>query len=334
MSMLDEVRRYSKKDVLRYTSNKVEHHISNSIPSAKQYIFDTAASTHMANFIQDCGDLVLKNEQFAIPQFPKVYYEFDIDAFLKTLNRPQSGYDDRTRDGTVGYFVADNVIYVLCRGLDLKQKPTLLHFGYSIGKTHMHRMIQQPLLSRRRKAQFFLGSTMEDATISQFQDIAEKYEILNLAKEQSAADDDYLLVNTILKNATGDIRNLITMILFLYQSKDVTTIQEFGPSSRILKGKRTTYLSYGTVKINLRDTKAIRRKFHISGSHASPRAHWVEPYYRTIPKTKCDHDFICETEEKRWRCQKCKAVRVRIEQYHRGDATKGYKLKTYEVTAQ
>lgn len=328
MSMLDEIRRFPES--FRFTMSKVEREVRAALPSTKQYLFDAKASDYMARFIMDCGDLILKNEQFAIPQFKNVYYEFDIDTFLRVLGRPQSGWNDETKDGTVGYLVADNVIYCMSKGLGPNAKPTLLHYGYTIGRSPLFKPIIQPLISRRQKATFFLGSTMEQATVSQFQEIAEKYEILNLTDH---FDDDQL-IKTIFGNATGDIRNLITMILFLYQTKDVITVEEFAPSRRILKGKQITYLSYGNVKINLRDTVSIQKKFKISGTHATPRRHWVEPYYRTTPRNKgCDHNFLCEEEGKRWRCTKCHAVRVKINTYQRGDATKGYKLKHYEVTA-
>ena len=340
MSLLDEIRRFP--DSFQFVRSNVEKNVKNILPSTKQYIFDENASRYMADFVKENGDIIINNEQFAIPHFENVYYELNIEAFLSTLDRPISSYvdeknwksvavvRDENKDSSVGFLISNNVIYLIAKSIGKNAKPTLLHYGYSIGRSPLYKPIIQPLLSRRQKAAFFLGSTMELATVSQFQEIAEKYEILNLTSE---IDDDMLL-QTILGNATGDIRNLIMMILFLYQSKDVVTVNDIAPSRGFMKGKAMAYMAYGSVKINLRNNTEIRKKFIFpSGTHASPRRHFVNPYYRTVPKNNgCDHEFEI-VEENRWVCKKCKAKRALIKQYERGNATIGYKLKNYEVTA-
>jgi hypothetical protein len=329
MSLLDEIRRFP--DSFQFVRSNVEKNVKSILPSTKQYIFDENASRYMANFVKNNGDLIINNEQFAIPHFENVYYEFNIDAFLDELGRPISSGVDEEKDGTLGYLISGNAVYLISKGLGERAKPSVLHYGYSIGRTPLYKPVIQPLLSRRQKATFFLGSTMELATISQFQDIAEKYEILNFT---DGIDNDMLL-KTILGNATGDIRNMIMMILFLYQSKDVITVNEIAPSRGFMKGKAMTYMAYGSVKINLRNSTGIRKNFIFpSGTHASPRRHSVNSYYRTVPKNNgCEHDFEL-VNENRWVCKKCKAKRALIKQYERGDATIGYKLKTYDVTAR
>jgi hypothetical protein len=319
--MLDEIRRFSGGDTFRFISPEHAKVIKSATPQARQFIFDEQSSAIMADFIQKSPDLLFKNEQFAIPQFPTCYYEFDAETFLKAMGKPTTGAGDAGRDWKVGYLITNNTIYVVSKGFG-SSKPAFMFYGMTIGRTKYSPLV----MTRRQKANVFLASTIHDLPMDIWQNISENYEFVNL----SAGYADEVVRNSIADGA-GDLRNLLTMILFLYQNQEVIHVNQVAPHRGILKGRAITYMAHSVVTIHLNEIKKIRKHFE-THDRGSPRRHEVRPFYRTVPKNKsCDHLWV-PYESDRWECKRCGSKRARIKGYQRGDATKGYVMKHYEVT--
>jgi hypothetical protein len=323
-SMLDELRRFSSNETMRGISNKYVHLIKNNLPRAKQFIFDEKSSEIMANFIQEAPELLFKNEQFAIPHFDVSYYEFDADLFLQAFGRPKTD-NDEGKDWRVGYLVIGDKIFIITKSFQGKYAtPSVLMYMIKIGPFNGEP--NEMIMSRRMKAAYMLGSSDNDIPMEMRNVIVEKYHYANLTELPNER------VIQGLPDGAGDLRNLITMILFLYQSKKVIDLRDVAPKRGFMKGKQVTYMAQSVVTIHLNEVKAIRKYMEIAHERASPRRHWCKPFYRTIGGShSCDHTFE-EYKEERWKCTKCEAKRARVKSYQKGDATKGYVLKHYEVT--
>lgn len=330
-TLLDEIKRNPTN--FRLIKPKFSKIIRSSMPKARVFVFDDEASQIVGNFVKTCPDLIEKNEQFAIPLFDDMYVEFNIDEFLKILGRPQSG-NDVTRDIRVGYLISSGMIFPLLKTAD-GQPATFSGMVYTIGRNPNMKPFEgfrlgsqlASMVSRRMKATGLLGTTIEQFSIEGFQKIAEKYEIGNALITDLEFD--------IIRHSNGDVRNVICLLLFLYQGGKNHSISMIAnpPKRGIVRGKQITFYGYNTVSIHLKDTKQLRKHFSVT-DRDSPRRHDVRPHYRTIPKrTGCDHDFKEIEEHRKWVCNKCGAMRIRVKKHMRGDSTRGYVYKNYEVVA-
>jgi hypothetical protein len=331
-SMLDEVRRFGIEETRKINGHsrkleiwpKFKNLAMGSIPKAKQFIFDTDSSKIMADFILESPELIFKNEQFAKPHFDVTYYEFDADMFLQAFGRPGTGDKQGAgRDWRVGYLIVDNLVFVIAKTFRDMATPGVLPYAIQIGPSGLHPKLIP--LSRRNKATVLLGSTIDDLPMETWQEIADRYGLVNITKD---LDDGF--VKQLMPDGAGDLRNLITMILFLYQKKEVIHLTDVAPQRGFIKGKLMPYMRHSVVTIHLKNIAQIRKHI-VENERSSPGRHWVIPYYRTTHNDKsCDHDFEMYKED-RWQCTKCGAKRALVKSYERGDATKGYVMKHYEV---
>lgn len=303
------------------------------MPKARVFVFDDEASQIVGNFVKTCPDLIEKNEQFAIPLFDDMYIEFNIDEFLKILGRQQSG-SDMSRDIRVGYLISHGMIFPMLKTAD-EESPAFSGMVYTIGRNPEMKPYEgfelggqlASIISHRVKATGLLGTTIEQFSIDGFREIADKYEIGNCLINELPFD--------IIRHSNGDIRNVICLLLFLYQGGKNHSISMITnpPKRGIVRGKQITFYGYNTVSIHLKDTGELRKHFSIT-DRDSPRRHDVRPYYRTTPKKSgCDHDFKEIEEHRKWVCDKCGAMRIRVKKHMRGDSTRGYVYKNYEVIA-
>jgi hypothetical protein len=250
------------------------------------------------------------------------YYEFDVDLFLQAFGRPKTGNDEK-RDWRVGYLVVGNMIFAISKGMD-GRAPAVLLYAIVIGPSEGRP--DEVVMSRRMKAAHMLGSSDNDIPMEMRNEIVEKYHFLNISELPENK------LREILPDGAGDLRNLITMILFLYQSQKVIELRDVAPKRGFIKGKQVAYMAHTVVTIHLNEVKTIRKYIETAHERASPRRHWCKPFYRTIGGSQtCDHTFE-EYKPERWQCTKCEAKRARVKSYQKGDATKGYVMKHYEVT--
>ncbi len=323
-SLLDEFRRYATKETMPRIANKYIDLVKANVVRAKQFIFDEQSSEIMADFIREAPELVFKNEEFAIPHFDASYYEFDADLFLAAFGRPQTGTGE-TRDWRVGYLIVDNLMFVISKTFEKHSSPGFLLYAIQMGPSKIGGKAMP--LSRRMAAQLMLGSTSEDLPMQMRNDIVEHYQYINIS---DGIEDKHLMPT--MPDGAGDLRNVITMILFLYQSKKVIDITDVAPSRGFIKGKQVAYMAKSVVTIHLNEVKTIRKHI-LANKRDSPKRHWCIPFYRTVGGSReCDHSWE-QYKDERWKCEKCDAKRARIKSYEKGDASKGYVMKHYEVTA-
>lgn len=110
--------------------------------------------------------------------------------------------------------------------------------------------------------------------------------------------------------------------------------------SAIVKGKRVVYKAHNTVTIDIAEVGRLKQEHFNTGSRGTYRRHevrgsWV--HYHKHPS--CEHTFIArevkepDPDRPRYICSKCGQYRTWRPAFERGDASKGWASKNYNVTS-
>jgi hypothetical protein len=136
----------------------------------------------------------------------------------------------------------------------------------------------------------------------------------------------------------GDPFIYTTALLLLNRENKNVYIREKGPTRGLHNGKAVVYRTHSVVSISLSDKGSLRQL--IVGDRSSPRGHQVRGTWVNQDKHYCEHnwepeDHILNSDGsvgKRFHCTKCPQRRTWRETHVRGDASKGWVIKHYEVT--
>ncbi|MCZ7862454.1 hypothetical protein O9X98_13860 [Agrobacterium salinitolerans] len=297
----------------------------------KRYVFDEDASAKAGRFATECADLVCEHAEFAIPPFANTYIEIDQHSSLRASSRRPVEADTASR---VGYLFLENGDVLVCAGDE--EEATFLPFLYQRREGGAVSPEQQVALR-----DFLMGEVFEElhSAIETF-----SHRLTSLWEYQPLIDMPADLEGFMENECRGDLKRAIAAVLLLNQQHGVTN-REVGPRRAIRSGKAKTYLAHSVVTIDL-SPSGIRGLFTI-GNRASPRRHQVEGHFVHYNIADgCSHSYAAFTTPelerrdmerlgrhvKRWRCSGCMGLRVWREEFHRGDAQKGYVTKEYKVT--
>ncbi|MDW9481757.1 hypothetical protein GOB57_24215 [Sinorhizobium meliloti] len=297
----------------------------------KRYVFDEDASAKAGRFSTECADLVCEHAEFAIPPFANTYVEIDQHSSLRASSRGLIEADTPSR---VGYLFLENGDVLVCAGDP--DNATFLPFLYQRREGGSMSSAEQVVLRN-----FLMGEVSEDlrAAIETF-----SHRLTSLWEYRPLFNMPDDLARYMENECRGDLKRAIAAILLLNQQHGVSR-REVGPHRAIRSGRAKTYLAHSVVTIDL-SPGGIRGLFTI-GNRASPRRHQVEGHFVHYNIADgCSHAWSAfstpELERrdqerlgrqvKRWRCSGCMGLRVWREEFHRGDARKGFVTKEYKVT--
>ncbi|MCV9964125.1 hypothetical protein OIU34_19775 [Pararhizobium sp. BT-229] len=297
----------------------------------KRFVFDEDASAKAGRFSTECADLVCEHAEFAIPPFYNTYIEIDQHASLRASSRRPIEADTASR---VGYLFLENGDLLVCAGDD--DNATFLPFLYQRREGGSITAEEQVALRN-----FLMGEVAEELrpAIETF-----SHRLTSLWEYRPLFDMPTDLARFMQDECRGDLKRAIAAVLLLNQQHGVAH-REVGPRRAIRSGKAKTYLAHSVVTIDL-SPGGIRGLFTI-GNRASPRRHQVEGHYVHYNIADgCSHSWSQFTTPelerrdmerlgrhvKRWRCSGCMGLRVWREEFHRGDAQKGFVTKEYKVT--
>lgn len=300
---------------------------------ARRFVFDEAASERAGRFATECADIVCEHSQFALPPFPNSYIEIDNVASLRVSSRM------RIEDGTarrLGFlFTEDGDLYV-CSGGDYQSKG-FLPFRYhrkEAGSGGMEMPGDHGFLR-----DFLIGEVaagLRPAVDAFSHHVTDIWAV-------SAVNPSRALIEHMVEECRGEFKRALTALLLLNQKRGVA-VRDVPPARRLAGGKLKTYMAHSVVSIDI-GGEDLRGFFHVD-SRASPRRHEVRGHYVHYGIDEaCGHEWAPystpELERRdvdrggkpvpRWRCALCQGLRVRRETFHRGDATKGFVTKSYEV---
>ena len=320
---------------------------------AESFVFSTAACALMGRFANECGDLILRHRQFAVPPFSDTYIELDINAFIQQFpknhfptGRPEKGLDHR-----IGYLISGERLYVVVEGGEGSPATTGAEFMplyFTMAPPGEHARWDRPEFGRPITIR--LDSTPEEhstqewnllvtglgSTVRRIHDEEERQSLLHEFMPHWQGDTRGIhqkALDMILQGASGEIRNVWTALLWLNRPVH-TSIVNVPASRRISRGRLVTYKAHRTVEIDLHKHRSIRRAFVHSGERVSPRRHRVRgAFHHSGGAFACSHDWPLRPDvDGHWKCQRCGRLRWWVKDHVRGDATKGWVEHDYAVT--
>jgi hypothetical protein len=321
----------SKKEARQALTPLMYKHLNAIRYKVKRYVFDEDASAKAGRFSTECADLVCEHAEFAIPPFANTYIEIDQHASLRASSRQEIQPDTASR---VGYLFLENGDVLVCAGDE--GNATFLPFVY-----HRHDGAAVVGDEQVELSNFLMGEVSTDlrAAVDTFShrltDIWDYRQLFKMPTD---------LTRFMEAECRGDLKRAIAAVLLLNQKHGLSS-REVGPRRAIRGGRSKTYLAHSVVTIDL-SPHGIRGLFTV-GNRASPRRHQVEGHFVHYNIADgCSHSWssftTTELEErdmerlgrhvKRWRCSGCMGLRVWREEFHRGDAQKGFVTKEYKVT--
>lgn len=302
---------------------EVSKHIKIAAPQARCYVFDDEASFKLGQFILSCPDLIAEQLEFAIPPYPITYVEVVIDQVVKGIGRATNVSQDRT-DHKVGFLRSDTIIYTMVCN---KQYTQTLAGVYGLTTSGISPQDADTLY---HAAAYLLGSTYHDLTPAQHKRFTDTYTPMYFGPPEIAA----IARKEILQGHMGEARIYAAALLLLHQKKAIALTEK--PAYRTMyRGKSRPFMAHNVVTITL-DSPVQIRKAMSSGSGETRRAHEVPAHYAHRHGTRnCEHTWQKrEDEENHWDCTKCGRFRYLRRHHMRGDASKGFVKKSYNVTTE
>lgn len=310
--------------------------IRQSLPRARRFIFDDDAARIMGRFIRECPDLLLNNRQFAIPPYQTTYIQIPIRSLFMPSST-SAGRFGGERDDFVGYLMTGNRVYSAAAFEHSIEESFLSPFVYDVNTTHHTNSVKLTYSTSRSsdvyedqdswmKLSLLLGSTVEHITEEQRVDIIRRNNIDMMYELPLGID-----MTPLLQGSMGDVRNIWAALLLLNQPGK-TVFEHFPAGRRIVRGKLRAYSAYNIVSINIGRHRKTRRAFHFE-DRSSPRRHEVRGHFAHFHTDKhCEHKWpLIPDDDQRWYCERCRGFRIWRKDHLRGDASKGYVNKVYEI---
>lgn len=301
---------------------------------ARRFVFDEDASAKAGRFATECADLVCENAQFALTPFPNTYIELDFLASIRASSQAEITPDTAKR---IGFLFGDGGEVTVCTGGDY-QTTHFLPFRYH------HKGTEEPERLLPNYTQF-----LQDFLVGEVAPHLRKrvdvfaHRLTDIWDVSLTVPLPPHIFQVIEQECRGQLKRALAALLLLNQKQSVQ-VRELPPSRKLSGGKLRTYMAHSVVSIDLGQT-TIRRSFHVD-HRSSPRRHEVRGHFVHYGiEEHCSHEWeTYATEETRkrdldrvgkpvlrWRCASCGGLRVRRETFDRGDATKGFVTKTYDV---
>jgi hypothetical protein len=292
---------------------------------ARCYVFDRDASLKLGQFIRSCPDVLAEQLEFAIEPYPVTYIEVEIDAVIDGTGRAGSQAGPKS-DWKVGFLSAAGVTNTLVCNREIVGT-----LGGAYGFARMDavppRTTSDEDIIEKTAAQL-LGGTYNDLNDKQRREFTNRYCVMYFG----AREMENLAAKEIMEGHMGECRTYAAALLLLHQKKGIALTEK--PAYRTMyRGKSRPFMSHNVVTITLDGPVEIRKAMS-SGSGETRRAHEVPAHYAHRYGTRnCEHVWVKrETEEHHWDCSKCGRFRYLRRDHVRGDASKGFVKKSYNVT--
>lgn len=324
--LLDDVKelpvdKWTRSVVLPYHAKRAK----NAAPQARCYVFDRDASFKLGQFIRSCSDVIADQLEFAIEPYPITYIEVEIDAVIDGTGYSASLKGDDA-DWKVGFLKVGPYVYVFVSN---PAYPTAMMacFGFAY-RENTTLTYDQGL--KEHAAVHMLGATYNHMSPIRRQKFLDRYAQTFYGPDEAKA----MAVKEILDGHKGEIRTYAAALLLLHQKKAISLTEK--PAHRAMyRGKSRPFMAHNVVTITLDGPVEIRRAIH-TGTGETRRAHEVPAHYAHRYGTRnCEHVWNKrENEDNHWDCAKCGRFRYLRRDHIRGDASKGFVKKSYNVTTQ
>lgn len=329
----------------RYAGTNVSV-IRNALRSAMRFTLDEQAVQYFAEMMRDIPEVVAMAHEFALRPFDVMYVEIPFyDQFYKIV----TGFDP-TLDADVGlgYLYVGPDVYAIAVSPD--QEPVIGPFKYRLGTPWKHS------LSTEAKFPFSLSfeGMDKDVTIERGEDLIDALfwgsSLMKITPEQRVVLREHNTVTSLFLNnietamqmeslftaCASDLRNIIGLLLFLNQTRDIQYVEELGHHKGFIKAKPSTFLKHSVIRLKISPMPMLRKKLIGESGGLWRREHAVKGHFchdkTTREHRSCLHDWA-EYDVNQWKCRQCGGLRWWRRDHRRGHRDKGIVSQEYQVTA-
>jgi len=305
---------------------------------ARRFILGDEASLEVGKWTRACEDLLLDNLQFAKPPFPVTYVELSIREMHRGLMRPVTG-PEKDADDRLAFLIRDNHVRTLCSAPNYKTAAGCWEYWMNTPENDIHLTTDTVERNEWVRTALLLGSTVE-ALRDEAQRLALIYGTrIRCHMPRSEREIRRWGPNKLIKNieklvqgAAGEMRTLWAVLLLINQHHHRLNFTHV-PRHVSFVPQRKVFQAHTLVTIPITPEAAIRHTYY-PNTRASPVGHEVRGHWMHLHLHKgCVHDWpTIPDNQGHFVCASCRGWRTWRKPHHRGDASKGINLHTYEVT--
>jgi len=318
---------------------------------ARSFVFTPEASAVLGKFAYECPDIILDHRQFARAPYETTYLQIDGPAFYSSFPKTSVSGESDTQIGyllNVGPEERTDVISLLGAADGNRiagQEAVAFHAGwqFSPAGTYVGGGLGRPIIFGDKDDRLndwnYLATALGTA-LHAVENEEQRQQIIAETSLRWYGDKSFdplqtsehgQVLHQLLQNSAGDLRNVWAALLWLNQPGKVVK-DERPRLASLHNGKRVVYMAHHVVDIRP-GRKAIRGFYLKGGPRTPPRGHEVSGHWRSsggVPE--CTHAWpLLPDVDGHWKCPLCGKMRWWVDEYNRGDATRGWVTKEYRV---
>jgi hypothetical protein len=293
------------------------------------FVFDDGASEVVGKFAIDCPDLVIGHRQFALPPYPVTYIELK-QPFFNAM--PPSTAPDP--DVGLAYLFYGNKVAMFARSNDTDAG--LMPLSYTLLPPGQSKAQPWYLDGRPMDLEILLAIALGTGLFA-VDDDATRVDIGNsvgMHWEGAQRLPTAKALYDIITSTIGDIRNMWAALLWLNIPSKYTRRQPVPASRGMRRGRPINYAAHNIVTIALGRTRTVRKAFLLAAPRVPPRRHEVRGnwHHHGGQLEGCGHEWpLLPDDDHVYSCARCGRRRWWVQPHQRGDASRGFVTKDYQV---
>lgn len=337
-----------------------------TLRGCKKFVFDTQAAIWFAQTLRDNPRLIADAQDFAIPPFKQMWVEIPWHAFWSTMT---GGIPDPTADKLVGYLYDGPLVRVVAGGKP-DSHPAFLPLEYVLhhpmSDEEQLRLAEQMGVSRLminmwfwgESAEFFTGKKVVDENDESLQEwdkaglraLRDHHSLRFAPLESRFQGHEKEVYQTFIDGSGGDLRNIVSLLLFMNRTRDLHTIRDFAASQGFIGNKLRPWVSHSVISLKLDPApmlrmlsagEGIRRRLHDVRGHFCHNKVARGEMLGKHGKYGCMHgemhggdfgEWWEEYEPLKWECKVCGGHRWWRNEHKRGHMEEGVVVQQYAVT--
>jgi hypothetical protein len=312
---------------------------------AHKFVFDDKASSFVGDLLRRAPMEVLQEHEFARTPYDVTWVEIDHPSYMTGLGHALVGdYDTK-----VGFLFDHNRVYQFAQSKGRNGHiPVMIPYVTYLHQpsSFEHELEQAQLcgMSRLTYRQALLGTiNVIDRELywnDQATDITRAHRVVcdkRMIDLDNYTKSETEVWRTFMITSAGSLKLVIALALLLSRpGNKVLNLNDVAQSKGIWKGRNMVYKAHNRVTIRLarrdpvvRFTTALATGLH--RRRHGVRGHWAQT--RKLAHRNCDHSWdIVSINRDKYQCGRCGAKRWWRTAHMRGDATRGFVTKEYDVT--
>lgn len=340
---------------------------------AKRFVLDRDAAQYIGEMVRRVPRIIADAQDFAIPPFENMWVEIPFDVYFEAVNQLPAGMAwSRSGQNFAGNTHDTHVGFLISGGHHVRVASWGPGAGYDAIWTATEYLLHRPWTREEemafRNEYYFSGLTLDDffwgtSSRDMLSNDAGAHEAIRALRaehscrvllptgfgnvQRFSTDEGRRMMHDSIIEGSGDLRNIIAVLLFLNRTSDIQMVREIGAAQGFIGNKLKPYLGHRVITLKVdRDGLENRIKKLVAGHGATKRLHDVRGHFCHNDRAKtsgCMHPEWVETDwegdvqgstriPRRWKCLQCQGLRWWRKEHERGHEEKGLVTSEYKVT--